>query len=47
MAVILIVEDDAFIREIAEMTIQGWGHQALLGSDVDEALYSLTFTSTH
>ena len=38
MAVILIVEDDAFIREIAEMTIQGWGHQALLGSDVDEAL---------
>jgi len=38
MAVILIVEDDAFIREIAEMTIQGWGYQALLASDVDEAL---------
>jgi CheY-like chemotaxis protein len=38
MAAILIVEDDVFIREVAEMTIQGWGHQTLVASDVDEAL---------
>jgi len=38
MAVILIVEDDVFIREIADMMIQDWGHQTLLASDVDEAL---------
>src|SRR5664279_4444170 len=38
MAVILIVEDDAFIRELAEITIKGWGHRTLLASDVDEAL---------
>jgi CheY-like chemotaxis protein len=38
MAVILIVEDDVFIREIAEMMIQGWAHQTLTASDVDEAL---------
>ena len=38
MAVILIVEDDVFIREIAEMIIQDWGHQTLSASDVDEAL---------
>jgi CheY-like chemotaxis protein len=38
MAVILIVEDDVFIREVAEMMIQGWGHRTLSASDVDEAL---------
>jgi CheY-like chemotaxis protein len=38
MAVILIVEDDVFIREIAEMMIQDWGHQTLSASDVGEAL---------
>jgi CheY-like chemotaxis protein len=38
MAVILIVEDDAFIRELAEMIIQGWGHDTLSAGDVDEAL---------
>jgi DNA-binding NtrC family response regulator len=38
MAVILIVEDDVFIREIAEMMIQDWGHRTLSASDVDEAL---------
>ena len=27
-----------FIREIAEMTIQRWGHQTLVASDVVEAL---------
>lgn len=38
MAVILIVEDDVFIRAIAEMTIQDWGHDTLAAGDVDEAL---------
>src|ERR1700686_5461569 len=38
MAVILIVEDDAFIRQIAEMMIQDWGHQTLSASDGDEAV---------
>ena len=41
MAVILVVEDDVFIREIAEMMIQDWGHQTLSASDVDEALLVL------
>ena len=36
--VILIVEDDLFIREMAEMTIQGLGHHTLLASDIGEAL---------
>jgi len=38
MAVILIVEDDVFIREVAEMMIQDWGHQTLAACDIDEAL---------
>lgn len=38
MAVILIVEDDVFIREVVEMIIQGLGHDTLSASDVDEAL---------
>jgi DNA-binding NtrC family response regulator len=41
MAVILIVEDDVFIREIAEMMIRDRGHQILSASDVDEALLVL------
>lgn len=41
MAVILIVEDDVFIREIAEMMIQDWGHRTLAAGDVDEALLLL------
>jgi CheY-like chemotaxis protein len=41
MAVILVVEDDVFIREVAEMMIQGWGHRTLAASDVDEALVLL------
>ena len=41
MSVILIVEDDVFIRENAEMMIQDWGHQTLSASDVDEALILL------
>lgn len=38
VAAILIVEDDAFIRDDAEMMIQDWGHNTLLASDVDEAV---------
>jgi CheY-like chemotaxis protein len=41
MAVILIVEDDVFIREMAEMMIQGWGHETLNAGDADEALVFL------
>ena len=41
MAVILIVEDDVFIREIAEMMVQDWGHHTLSASDVGEALLLL------
>jgi CheY-like chemotaxis protein len=41
MAVILIVEDDFFIRKIAEMTIQDWGHQTIAAGDVEEALFHL------
>jgi CheY-like chemotaxis protein len=38
MAVILIVEEDVFIRDYAEMMIQDGDHRTLLASDVDEAL---------
>ena len=38
MAVILIVEDDVFIRQIAELMIEDWGHKQLSATDVDEAL---------
>jgi DNA-binding NtrC family response regulator len=41
MAVILIVEDDVFIREIAEMMIQDWGHKTLAAGSVDEAILVL------
>jgi CheY-like chemotaxis protein len=41
MAVILIVEDDVFIRQIAEMLIQDWGHSTISASDADEALLLL------
>ena len=41
MAVILVVEDDVFIRQIAEMMIEDWGHQTLSASDADEALVFL------
>ena len=46
MAVILIVEDDVFIRDVAEMMIQDWGHQTLAACDVDEAL-TLLRSSQH
>ncbi len=38
MAVILIVEDDAFIRETAETIFQNWGHQTFSASNVEEAV---------
>ena len=41
MAVILVVEDEVFTREIAEMMIQDWGHTTLSAGDVDEALVFL------
>jgi CheY-like chemotaxis protein len=41
MAVILVVEDDVFIRQVAEMMIQDWGHDVLSASDGDEALIFL------
>mgnify|MGYP000567540719 CR=1 FL=1 len=38
MAIILVVEDDLFLRETAEMDLQGFGYQTLGASDVAEAL---------
>src|SRR4051812_6190159 len=46
MAVILIVEDDVFIRSDADAMIQDWNHRTLLAGDVDEAL-SLLRSSHH
>ena len=46
MAVILIVEDDMFLRDDAEMMIQDWGHDTLSASDVDEALSLLRLSAT-
>ncbi|MGB5078408.1 MAG: response regulator [Sphingorhabdus sp.] len=41
MAVILIVEDDAFIRMNAQMLIEELGHDSLLASDLAGALLHL------
>jgi CheY-like chemotaxis protein len=41
MAVILVVEDDVFIRELAESMIQDWGHAVLSASDVAQAMAHL------
>ena len=41
MAVVLIVEDEVFIREMAEMLFQDWGHATFVASDVDEGLLLL------
>jgi CheY-like chemotaxis protein len=41
MAVILVVEDDVFIREMAESMIGDWGHTILSACDVPEALLHL------
>jgi CheY-like chemotaxis protein len=41
MVVVLIVEDEALVRLVAEMTIQDCGYQILSARDVDEALLLL------
>ena len=41
MATILIVEDEVFIAEVAKMTIEDMGHDALVATDIDEALILL------
>ena len=41
MAVILVVEDDIFIREMAESMILDWGHEILSACDVPQALVHL------
>ena len=41
MAVVLLVEDDVFIRELAEEIIQEFGHQTHSAGDMDEALLFL------
>ena len=38
LAVILIVEDEVFIRETAEMMIQDCGYETISAGDVDEAM---------
>jgi CheY-like chemotaxis protein len=38
MAVILLVEDDPFVRILAEAMIEEFGHEPLSANDVDEAL---------
>lgn len=41
MAVILIVEDEIFVRELAGMFLEDWGHTTLFAGSVDEALIVL------
>lgn len=41
MAVVLIVEDEGLIAEVAKMTIEDMGHDALPASDMDQALLIL------
>lgn len=41
MAVILIVEDEVFIREFARLIVDGLGHSTLLASDLDGAFLLL------
>jgi CheY-like chemotaxis protein len=38
MAVVLIAEDDALVRDVAEAMVHDSSHQTLLAGDVDEAL---------
>jgi DNA-binding NtrC family response regulator len=42
MAVILIVEDEPFIRDLASMLIEDWGHAVLTAGSVEEGLVILT-----
>ena len=41
MAVILIVDDEVFIRGVTETMVQDMGHETLGASDMDEALMHL------
>ena len=41
MAVILIVEDEPFTRELAEICIDSWGHTAISAETVGAALAAL------
>ena len=41
MALILIVEDEVFIRQAAEWTMEDLGHDTLLAGDLREALAHL------
>ncbi len=41
MGVILIVEDEFIVRDIAEIMIREWGHETLTASDCDGALACL------
>ena len=41
MAVVLIVEDEVFIRQNAEWMVEDLGHSALIAGDPDEALACL------
>ncbi len=41
MAVVLIVEDEMFIRQSAEWTVHDLGHEALVARDLAEALVYL------
>ena len=42
MGVILIVEDEVFVRQSAEWAIEDLGHHALLASNLSEALVHLS-----
>lgn len=42
MALILIVEDEVFIRQSAEWAIEDLGHSILLASDLNEAIVHLS-----
>ena len=42
MALILIVEDEVFIRESAEWAMEDLGHHTLVACDLDEALVHLS-----
>jgi DNA-binding NtrC family response regulator len=41
MAVILIVDDEVFIRGVTEMMVQDLGHETLVAGDIEEALVHL------
>ena len=41
MAVVLIVDDEVFIRQFTELMVQDLGHETLAAGDMDEALVHL------